>query len=56
VLRYIVEGRSDREIANALSLSHRTVSHHVSNILGKLQVPSRTAATTVAIRDGLVRL
>ncbi len=56
VLRYIVEGRSDREIANTLSVSHRTVSHHVSNILGKLQVSSRTAASTVAIRDGLVRL
>ncbi|HYI13838.1 MAG TPA: LuxR C-terminal-related transcriptional regulator, partial [Thermomicrobiales bacterium] len=55
VLRYIVEGRSDREIANTLSVSHRTVGHHVSNILGKLHVSSRTAAVTVAIREGVVR-
>jgi DNA-binding CsgD family transcriptional regulator len=55
VLRYLVEGRSDREIADTLSVSHRTVSHHVSNILGKLYVSSRTAAVTVAIREGLVR-
>ena len=55
VLRYLVEGRSDREIADTLSVSHRTVSHHVSNILGKLSVASRTAAVTVAISEGLVR-
>ncbi|MDQ3547921.1 MAG: LuxR C-terminal-related transcriptional regulator, partial [Chloroflexota bacterium] len=55
VLRYLVEGRSDREIAGDLSVSHRTVGHHVSNILGKLQVPSRTAAAAIAIREGLVR-
>jgi DNA-binding CsgD family transcriptional regulator len=54
VLAYIVEGRTDREIADALSISHRTVGNHVSNILGKLNVPSRTAAATLAIRAGLI--
>jgi DNA-binding CsgD family transcriptional regulator len=54
VLAYIVEGRTDREIAAALSVSRRTVGNHVSNILGKLNVPSRTAAATLAIRAGLV--
>ncbi len=54
VLRLIVEGRSDREIADTLSISPRTVMRHVSSILTKLDVPSRTAAATLAIRNDLV--
>jgi predicted ATPase/DNA-binding CsgD family transcriptional regulator len=54
VLRLIVEGRSDREIADALFISRRTASQHVSAILGKLGVASRTAAATYATRHGLV--
>ena len=54
VLRLLVEGRSDREIAEALFIGHRTVATHVANILAKLAVPSRTAAATRAVRAGLV--
>jgi DNA-binding CsgD family transcriptional regulator/tetratricopeptide (TPR) repeat protein len=54
VLRLLVEGRSDREIAAALSISPRTVMHHVTAILGKLEVPSRTAAATLAQREAMV--
>lgn len=54
VLGLLAEGRSDREIAEALFLSHRTVSTHVSNILGKLEVATRSAAATYAVRAGLV--
>jgi DNA-binding NarL/FixJ family response regulator len=54
VLRLIVEGRSDREIASALSISPRTVMRHVTGILTKLDVTSRTAAATLAIRQELV--
>jgi DNA-binding CsgD family transcriptional regulator/transcriptional regulator with XRE-family HTH domain/tetratricopeptide (TPR) repeat protein len=54
VLRLLVEGRSDREIADSLFISHRTVMRHVSNILGKLEVDSRTAAATHAVRHDLV--
>jgi DNA-binding NarL/FixJ family response regulator/transcriptional regulator with XRE-family HTH domain len=54
VLRLLVEGRSDREIATALFISPYTVMRHVSNILGKLGVTSRTAAATLAVREGLV--
>jgi DNA-binding CsgD family transcriptional regulator len=50
VLQYLVAGKTDPEIANALFLSPRTVSQHVSNILSKLQVPSRTAAAALAAR------
>jgi non-specific serine/threonine protein kinase len=54
VLRRLVEGLSDREIADELSLSPRTVSAHVGNILAKFDVSTRTAATAFALRERLV--
>jgi DNA-binding CsgD family transcriptional regulator len=54
VLRLIVEGKTDREIAVELFISHHTVARHVSNILGKLDVESRTAAATFAMRHNLI--
>ena len=54
VLRLLVEGQSDRQIAAALSIGVRTVHTHVAGILNKLGVSSRTAAATQAVRDGLV--
>jgi DNA-binding NarL/FixJ family response regulator len=54
VLRLLTDGRSDRQIGDALSISHRTVMSHVEHILTKLDVDSRTAAATQAVRLGLV--
>jgi DNA-binding CsgD family transcriptional regulator len=53
VLQLLVEGLSDREIAERLFISPYTVGRHVSNILAKLDVDSRTAAATWAVRSGL---
>jgi non-specific serine/threonine protein kinase len=53
VLRLIAEGRPDREIAETLSIGVRTVHTHVTSILNKLGVSSRTAAATYAVRHGL---
>jgi NarL family two-component system response regulator LiaR len=53
VLRLLAEGRSNQEIAQALTLSERTVSAHVSHILKKLHVASRTQAALYAVREGL---
>jgi ATP/maltotriose-dependent transcriptional regulator MalT len=53
VLRLIARGRTNREIAEELCLSERTIDRHVSNILTKLDVRSRTAATTYAYDHGL---
>lgn len=54
VLRLVVDGRSDRQIAAALSISPRTVTTHVANILAKLGATSRTAAAMLAVRQRLV--
>ena len=53
VLRLLTEGRSNRAMAAALSLSERTIEHHVLHVMNKLGVASRTAAATYAIRKGL---
>jgi non-specific serine/threonine protein kinase len=54
VLRLIVAGRSDREIAAALFIGHRTAQDHVSHILARLGVVNRTEAAAIAVRDGLL--
>ena len=54
VLRLLVWGQTDREIADTLYVSLRTAHGHVANILSKLDVHTRTAAATAAIEAGLV--
>lgn len=54
VLKLVVEGQSNRQIAAALFITAKTASVHVSNILAKLEVPSRGAAAAAAHRLGLV--
>ena len=53
VLRLLTEGLSDREIAERLFISPHTVMRHVAGVLGKLGVNSRTAAATLAVREGI---
>jgi DNA-binding NarL/FixJ family response regulator len=55
VLRLLATGRTDREIGDALSISHRTAMRHVANIFNKLGVGSRAAAAAMAVRMGLDR-
>ena len=51
VLAEIAKGRSNREIARALSVSEKTVKAHVSSVLAKLGVQDRTQAALVAVRN-----
>jgi DNA-binding NarL/FixJ family response regulator len=54
VLRLLAAGRANKEIAAELSLSERTTRTHVSSILSKLGLHSRTQAALWAVREGLV--
>jgi ATP/maltotriose-dependent transcriptional regulator MalT len=54
VLRLVAAGKTNRAIAGELCLSEKTVDRHVSNIFGKLGVPSRAAATAYAYEHRLI--
>jgi DNA-binding NarL/FixJ family response regulator len=54
VLVLVAHGRSNKEIADELVISERTARTHVSHVLRKLQLTSRTQAALVAVREGLV--
>jgi DNA-binding NarL/FixJ family response regulator len=54
VLPLLVQGFTNRQIADALFISENTAGVHVSNILGKLGASTRTEAATIAVRAGIV--
>jgi DNA-binding NarL/FixJ family response regulator len=53
VLTLIAEGKTNRQIARQLNVTERTARTHVSNILAKLQLTSRTQAALWAVQEGL---
>lgn len=54
VLRLLAQGHSNKEVAHLLTIGEKTVKTHVSSILAKLNVSSRTQAALYAVRIGLV--
>ncbi len=56
VLTLIAEGHPNKEIAQKLSISEKTVKNHINNIFSKLHVYDRTQAMLYAIRKGLVKI
>lgn len=54
VLQLVVAGKSDKEIGAMLGISPFTANKHVANIFHKVNVSSRTSASVIALRDGLV--
>jgi NarL family two-component system response regulator LiaR len=56
VLRLVARGLGNQQIAETLVISEATVRNHVSNILGKLHLASRTQAALYALRKGLASL
>jgi DNA-binding CsgD family transcriptional regulator len=56
ILKYLVEGLSNKEIANHLNISVSTVKIHVSNIIKKLHVTNRTEAAFYALKDNIVTI
>jgi NarL family two-component system response regulator LiaR len=56
VLRLVARGASNQSIATSLGIGEGTVRRHVSSILSKLNLDSRTQATLYALRTGLASL
>ncbi len=56
VLSLVIEGRSSKDVADALYVSKRTVDFHLANIYDKLQVSNRVQAFRRATRLGLIPL
>ncbi len=56
VLRLLAQDQTNKEIANALGITERTVKFHVSSIMGKLGAANRVEAVTIARQRGLVDL
>lgn len=56
VLRLVAQGQSNREIGEQLVISEATVRTHMSNILSKLHLASRTQAALYALREGIAQL
>lgn len=54
ILALVASGMSNKQIAAHLTISERTARTHVSNVLGKMHLTSRTQAALVAVREGLV--
>jgi DNA-binding NarL/FixJ family response regulator len=54
VLRLIASGRSNREIADELVLSVRTVERHITNLYGKISARGKADATAFALRSGVL--
>jgi DNA-binding NarL/FixJ family response regulator len=56
VLNMIVDGKSNKEIGNALSLSEQTIKNHVTSIFRKFGVEDRTQAVIYAMKMGWVKI
>jgi DNA-binding NarL/FixJ family response regulator len=54
ILKHVTAGLANKEIARTLNISERTVKNHLTNIMEKLHVNSRTQAAVYALRSGLV--
>jgi DNA-binding CsgD family transcriptional regulator len=56
VLQYVIQGKTNREIAEILTITHHTVKAHVASIIRKIGVKNRLDAALLAVTKGIVSL
>lgn len=56
IFKLLIENKTTKEIAISLSISEKTVRNHISNVIGKLGVSSRSQAIIILIKNGLIQL
>ena len=56
VFSLLVKNYTTKEISNELGISEKTVRNHISNVIGKLVVSSRTQAIITLIKNGLIKI
>ncbi len=56
VIKYLAEGKSNKDISDSLYISEKTVKNHISNIFKKLGVNDRTSAAMYAVKKGIIKI
>ena len=56
IFNLLIENNTTKEISNKLNISEKTVRNHISNVIGKLGVSSRSQAIIILIKNGLIQL
>lgn len=56
IFNMLASNKTTKDIANKLGISEKTVRNHVSNVIGKLGVESRTQAIIILVKNGIIRV
>ena len=56
IFEMLVDEKSTKEISNILNISEKTVRNHISNVIGKLAVTSRTQAIITLVKSGMIKI
>ena len=56
IFEMLVDEKSTKEISDILSISEKTVRNHISNVIGKLGVSSRTQAIITLVKSGMIKI
>lgn len=55
IFNYLINNLTTKEIASLLHISEKTVRNHISNVIGKLGVSSRTQAIITLVKNGMIK-
>lgn len=56
IFNFLIKNETTKTIADKLNISDKTVRNHISNVIGKLGVSSRTQAIVILMKNGIIRI